>query len=100
MRIVGHEEIVLVAFSCIDVAIHHEEAGVFKVHVGIYIDKRIASELHPAGLVLLNGKLVYLRTEVRSLVFCEVEGIGTQFHRQFVHDFELQIQVCVDVQCG
>ena len=44
-RIVRGEEVVLVALTCIQMAHHHEEAGVLDVNIGIGIDDRVVAHL-------------------------------------------------------
>ena len=56
-RIVRGEEVVLVALSCIQMAHHHEEAGVLDVNIGVCIHDRVVTHFHVLVAITLHGVL-------------------------------------------
>ena len=51
------KEVVLVSLTCIQVAHHHEEAGVLDVYVGVGIDDRVVAHLQVLVAIALYGVL-------------------------------------------
>lgn len=51
------KEVLPAAAASVDMAHHDEEARVFEVHVGIYIDEWISANLLSARCILLHCKL-------------------------------------------
>ena len=98
-RIVGCEEVVAVALACIDMAHHHEEAGVLQVEVGINVHQRIVAHLS-AVVAVLYTILSKSRTIVGCLVLGEVACVGTEVALQNPRNLESQIQIGVDVEVG
>ena len=96
----GRQEIVAVARACRDVAVHDEEAGALQVHVGIDINEGIAAQLHAALGILLDGKLVELRTEVGSVVLGEEADVAAYLEGQLTDHHELQVEVAEEVEGG
>ena len=80
---------------------HHQiEPHLLQFKVGIDIDEGIASQLHTAGGILLNGELVDGGAVVGSIVLREDEGIGTKLYIQHPGNTELQEEVGEEVPGG
>ena len=92
------KEVVLVTLTCIQVAHHHEEAGVLDVYVGVGIDDRVVAHLDVLVAIALYGVLSYIRRIVGCLVACEVSGICTQLDVEHLHHLELDEQVGVYIE--
>jgi hypothetical protein len=97
-RIVRGEEVVLVALSCIQMAHHHEEAGVLDVNIGVGIDDRVVAHLHVLLAVALHGILTDVRRIIRSLVACKVSGVCTQLDIQYLYHLEFDEEVGIYVE--
>ena len=91
--VVGSKELHAAARLGIHVAHHDEEAHTLQHEIGIGVDEGIAAQLNAAGFVLLNGKLVERRAEVRGVVFAEPDGIGSQLYAKHLRDLEFQVEV-------
>ena len=98
-RIVGCEEVVAVALTCIYVAHHHEEACVLQVEVGVYINQRIVAHLGTA-VASLNTILSKSRAIVGRIILGEVACIGTEVALKHSCNLESQIQIGVDIEIG
>ena len=70
------------------------------MEVGIDVDKRIATYLHFAVRILLDGKLANHRQIVRSLILREVSRPTAKFDGQHLRNLELQEEVGKHIQVG
>ena len=92
-RIVGRQEVVLVARTSVDVTIGHKETSAFEVQISIDISPGITTNIQAGVCVLLNSKLVELRQIVRSLVLGEIGYTTAQFDCEDTGNYEFQIEV-------
>ena len=71
------EEVFFVTAARIDVAHQNEETGLFKMEVGVHVNKRIVANFHLVGLGL-NGKLPQRRTIIGCVIGGKVSHVGSE----------------------
>lgn len=90
-RIVWNEEVVFVARTFVHVCHHDEESRVLDMYVSVDVDDGVVAHLDIVLAIALHRKLAQSWRVVRSFIAGEVSGVGSQFHVEYLHHWELEI---------